>query len=84
MSHILLCTKTLLTIFFLKVFGCACFPFLIPYSKHKLEFCSQKCVFLDYSNSHKGYLHLSKYDLIYISKDVIFNEIRFPYVDMFS
>ena len=30
----------------LKVFGCACYPLLCPYNNHKLQYMSQKCVFL--------------------------------------
>nr|KYP67039.1 Retrovirus-related Pol polyprotein from transposon TNT 1-94 [Cajanus cajan] len=69
---------------FLRTFGCACFPFLRPYASHKLNFRSQECVFLGYSNSHKGYKCLSSSGRIYISKDVIFNEHRFPYTDLFQ
>jgi len=69
---------------FLRTFGCACFPFLRPYNAHKLNFRSQECVFLGYSSSHKGYKCLSSSGKIYISKDVIFNEHRFSYCDIFQ
>jgi len=66
--------------FFLKVFGCSCFPLLRSYNKHKLQFRTQECVFLSYSNSHKGYKCLAADGRLYISKDVTFNERVFPYL----
>lgn len=40
---------------FLRTFGCACSPNLRPYNEKKLQFRSKQCVFLGYSNLHKGY-----------------------------
>ena len=54
-----------------------------PYHTHKLNFRSQECLFLGYSSSHKGYKCLSLFGRIYVSKDVLFNELRFPYFDLF-
>jgi hypothetical protein len=39
----------------LRVFGCACWPNLRPYNSYKFELRSTKCVFLGYSNMHKGF-----------------------------
>lgn len=68
---------------FLKVFGCACYPHIRPYNSHKLDFHTKECVFLGYSSSHKGYKCLAADGRIYISKDVIFNEFKFPYMELF-
>ena len=65
--------------YFLKVFGCACFPYLKPYNKHKLAFKSLKCVFLGCSPSHKGYRCLHPSSRIYIARSVVFDETSFPY-----
>ncbi|MCH80898.1 retrovirus-related Pol polyprotein from transposon TNT 1-94, partial [Trifolium medium] len=69
---------------FLKIFGCACFPLLRPYTAHKFDFRSHECLFLGYSTSHKGYKCLSPTGRLYISKDVLFNESRFPYKYLFE
>jgi hypothetical protein len=70
--------------YFLQVFGCACFPLLRPYNTHKFDFRSHECLFLGYSTSHKGYKCLSPSGRLFISKDVIFNDSRFPYNDLFN
>ena len=64
----------------LKVFGCVCYPNLRPYDHHKLEFRSTQCLFIGYSNLHKGYkcLEISA-GRIYISRDVVFDENIFPF-----
>jgi hypothetical protein len=63
-----------------RVFGCACWPNLRPYNKQKLAFRSKECVFLGYSNLHKGFkcLDISS-GRLYISWDVIFDEDIFPF-----
>lgn len=62
-----------------KVFGCACFPLLRPYNQHKFDFRSTECTFIGYSPNHKGYKCLSPEGRVYISKDVLFNEYKFPF-----
>jgi hypothetical protein len=57
----------------LRVFGCVCWPNLRPYNTRKLAFRSTRCVFMGYSNLHKGYKCLDVGNgRIYISRDVIF------------
>lgn len=60
------------------MFGCACYPFLQPYNKHKFQFHSFECIFLGYNPHHKGYSYLDSSGRVYISKDVIFHETKFP------
>jgi hypothetical protein len=66
--------------FNLRVFGCMCWPNLHPYNSHKLQFQSTRCVFLGYSNHHKGYKCLDvSTGHVYISLDVVFDENLFPF-----
>lgn len=67
----------------LRAFGCECYPFLRPYTAHKLSPRSLPCVFLGYSPSHKGYkcLHLPS-NRFYISRHVVFNETVFPFAQV--
>lgn len=67
----------------LRTFGCACFPCLRPYNKHKLQFRSTKCIFIGYSSSHQGYLCLSPNGRTYISRHVVFDEHDFPFQSLF-
>ncbi|KAF7811382.1 Retrovirus-related Pol polyprotein from transposon TNT 1-94 [Senna tora] len=53
-----------------------------PYNKHKLQFRSLRCTFIGYSTLHKGYKCLAPNGRIYISRDVKFDEISFPYKDV--
>lgn len=67
-------------LFFLKIFGCACWPHHHPYNSRKLEFQSKQCVFLGYSSQHKGYKCLDpSIGCVYLSRDVIFDEDVFPF-----
>jgi len=66
----------------LRVFGCKCYPNLSATAPHKLAPKSALCVFLGYSDHHKGYrfLDLSSNHII-ISRHVIFDETAFPFAD---
>jgi len=64
----------------LRVFGCTCYPCLRPYAKHKFDPRSLTCVFLGYSEQHKGYRCLVPTDnRVYISRHVVFDETFFPF-----
>jgi hypothetical protein len=70
--------STTLTYEHLHVFGCACYPNMSAIAPHKLSPRSTCCVFLRYSDHHKGYhcLDLSTNRLM-ISRHVIFDEAVF-------
>lgn len=65
---------------FLRVFGSQCFPNLTPYTKHKLQPRSVRCVFVGYAPHYKAYKCLDPLTgRIYVSRHVIFHENIFPY-----
>ncbi|KAG7593481.1 Reverse transcriptase RNA-dependent DNA polymerase [Arabidopsis thaliana x Arabidopsis arenosa] len=68
----------------LRVFGCACYPYLRPYTENKFDPKSLLCVFLGYTEKYKGYrcLHPPT-GRVYISRHVLFDETRFPYSETY-
>ena len=67
----------------LKIFGCLCYPWLRPYTSHKLNARSKSCVFLGYSLSQSAYLCLDPTtSKIYVSHHVQFVESVFPYTTL--
>jgi histone deacetylase 1/2 len=68
---------------FLRSFGCACWPNLRPYNTRKLQFRSTQCVFLGYSDLHKGFKCLEpSTGRVYVSRDVVFDEKVFPFANL--
>lgn len=69
----------------LRVFGCACYPYLRPYSQNKFDPKSLMCVFLGYNEKYKGYrcYHLLT-GRVYINCHVLFDEDRLPYKDTYQ
>jgi len=69
----------------LKSFGCLCYPWLRPYSSHKLEPKSKPCVFIGYSLSQSAYPCFEpKTSKTYASRHVKFVETIFPYTSLTS
>lgn len=68
----------------LKVFGCACYPYLRPYQSQKFQFQSTKCLFLGYSDSHNGSKWLAPSARLCISCHITFNEEEFPFLTDFA
>jgi hypothetical protein len=68
---------------FLHTFGCAVWPNLRPYNSSKLQFHSKWCVFLGYSNMHKGFKCLDPAEgRVYISRYVVLDEGVFPFAQL--
>ncbi|PKU71144.1 Retrovirus-related Pol polyprotein from transposon TNT 1-94 [Dendrobium catenatum] len=64
----------------MRTFGCACFPLLPPHSFNKLQPKSATCVFLGYSDKHKGYKCFNQEaNTTTISRHVQFIENLFPF-----
>ncbi|RVW92225.1 Retrovirus-related Pol polyprotein from transposon RE1 [Vitis vinifera] len=65
----------------LRSFGCLCYPWLRPYTSHKLESRSSPCVFVGYSPTQSVYLCLDTSTArLYTSRHVRFVESIFPFV----
>ncbi|KAJ0039048.1 hypothetical protein Pint_22927 [Pistacia integerrima] len=63
----------------LRVFGCLCYPWLKPYTKHKLQPRSKPCIFLGYSIAHNAYKCFDPDTAkFFISRHVLFVEDKFP------
>ncbi|WZZ19965.1 hypothetical protein YC2023_121352 [Brassica napus] len=64
----------------LRIFGCLCFPWLRPYTSHKLDSRSTPCTFLGYSTTQSAYFCLDRTtSRIYTSRHVVFHEYVYPF-----
>ena len=69
----------------LRIFGCACYPLLRPYTSHKLEPKTKEFIFLGYYYVSKGYLCFDPItNSMYTSRHVLFNESKFPFPTLTS
>lgn len=64
----------------LRTFGCAGWPHLRLYDTCKVEFRSNRCVFLGIGDMHKGFKCFGvSSGRVYVSRDVIFDENLYPF-----
>jgi len=69
----------------LKVFGCLCYPWLRPYTSHKLEPRSKPCIFFGYSLTQSAYLYYDPSTTkVFVSRHVKFVESIYPFTSTFS
>ena len=66
-----------------RTFGCACYPYLRPYNKHKLQLRSMECLFLGYPPLSKLCLDPTT-NTVYIVCYAVFNEDFFPFVQKYD
>lgn len=62
----------------IRTFGSRCYPYLRNYATNKFDPRSLPCVFMGYSDKHKGYRCLQSSGRIYFSRHVVFDENNFP------
>ena len=55
----------------LKIFGCLCYPWLRPYTIHKLDTRSKPCIFLGYSLTQNAYYYLDPTISNYMSQAML-------------
>lgn len=68
----------------LNAFGCLCCPYMRDFNRHKFDFHTNKCIFIGYSLSHKGYKCLTSSGQVHILRHVVFYETVFPYATIFA
>ena len=67
----------------LRTFGCLCYPWLKPYTSHKLDSRSKPCVFLGYFLTQSAYYCLDpSSSKIYVSRHVKSVESSFPFTSL--
>lgn len=75
------CMRNKPNIFYLKVFGCYAYDFIISKKINKLQKRYEKCIFMGYYSQHRGYkLYSPSSKAVFISRDVKFNEIHKEYI----
>ena len=68
----------------LKVFGCLCYPWLRPYTSHKLESRSKPCIFFGYSLTQSAYLcYDPSMTKVFVSRHVKFVKSIYPLHPLF-